>query len=169
VRRVIVDTYVVVSALVFGGKPAAVLQLIEAAEIELVVSAELEAELVETLTDKFGWPAGRVRDACGRIFEKACRVDPAPLHGVVRDRDDDHVIAAAVEADADAIVTGDQDLLTLREFRRIRVVTPRGVSGAGPFTTKVIPRNARLVGFGDPWPVDGEHALDADAQNAIDW
>ena len=48
--RIVLDTNVIVSALVFGGKPAAVLQAAESGAFQLVVSAEIKSELVETLT-----------------------------------------------------------------------------------------------------------------------
>ena len=99
------DTNVVVSALVFGGKPAIALQLIEALDIEVVASAELEAELLETLTGKFGWSAEAANAARGRIYQNALRVEPDPLTGVSRDRDDNHVLAAAVTSRASVIVT----------------------------------------------------------------
>jgi predicted nucleic acid-binding protein len=47
------------------------------------------------------------------------------LPGVTRDPKDDAVVACAVEGEADYIVSGGQDLLTLGEFRGIRVVTSR--------------------------------------------
>jgi putative PIN family toxin of toxin-antitoxin system len=129
VSRVLIDTNVLVSALVFGGKPAAVLQLVEALGIEVVVSGELEAELAETLVTKFGWPEERVEEACSRLFQNGRRVESQTLAGVVRDCDDDHVIAAAVEGGAKVIVTGDKDLLELREFRGIRIMTPAAFLG----------------------------------------
>jgi putative PIN family toxin of toxin-antitoxin system len=124
VSRVLIDTNVVVSALVFGGKPAAVLQVVEALGIEVVISAELKAELAETLVTKFGWSEERVEEACSRLFRNARRVEPQALAGVVRDCDDDHVIAAAVEGGAKVIITGDKDLLDLGDFRGIRILTP---------------------------------------------
>jgi predicted nucleic acid-binding protein len=52
--RAVIDTNVYVSALVFGGKPAAVLQLAESGAFEVVVSVTIKAELTETLVGKFG-------------------------------------------------------------------------------------------------------------------
>ena len=50
---------------------------------------------------------------------------PAPIPPtVLRDPDDDHVLACAVAAQADLIVSGDTDLLTLKTFRDIPIVLP---------------------------------------------
>lgn len=51
--------------------------------------------------------------------------DTGGVAGVCRDPGDDVVLAAAVEGRAGAIVTGDADLLTLREHTGITIVTPR--------------------------------------------
>jgi uncharacterized protein len=44
---------------------------------------------------------------------------------VCRDPDDDVVLATAVAADAEAIITGDEDLLVLKTYTRVRILTPR--------------------------------------------
>jgi putative PIN family toxin of toxin-antitoxin system len=124
VKPILVDTNVLVSALVFGGTPATVLQIIESLGMQLAVSSELEAELADTLADKFGWAAERIAEARNRLFRGSCQVDPPELTGVVRDADDHHVLAAAAAAEAAMIVTGDKDLLTLGAFKGIRIVTP---------------------------------------------
>jgi putative PIN family toxin of toxin-antitoxin system len=124
VSRVLIDTNVYISALVFGGTPAAVFELIDALGIEIVTSAELESELMETLTRKFGWSRERVHEAGDRLLRDAYRADPSPLARVVRDSGDDHVIAAAIAADAEFIVTGDNDLLSLGTFGGIRIIRP---------------------------------------------
>lgn len=51
--------------------------------------------------------------------------DLPPVTGVVRDPNDDMVVACALEADADYIVTRDKDLLSLGTYEGIRIVTPR--------------------------------------------
>jgi predicted nucleic acid-binding protein len=43
---------------------------------------------------------------------------------VCRDPDDDAVLACALAAQADLIVSGDDDLLVLKQFQEIRIVTP---------------------------------------------
>jgi predicted nucleic acid-binding protein len=80
--------------------------------------------LVETLTDKFGWSAEQVGEACERLWHAAYWSSPEPLTDVVRDADDNHVIAASLESGAQFIVTGDRDLLTLESFKGIPILTP---------------------------------------------
>ena len=57
------------------------------------------------------------------LSELAEVIVPPPLpQPVCRDPDDDHVLACALAAQADLIVSGDADLLDLREYRSIRIV-----------------------------------------------
>jgi predicted nucleic acid-binding protein len=52
-------------------------------------------------------------------------VDPPPLaRPVCRDPDDDAVLALALAAKVDCIVSGDDDLLALQAFERIAIITP---------------------------------------------
>ncbi len=56
--------------------------------------------------------------------ELATLVTPMPIPATVpNDPDDDHVLACALAAEADLIVSGDNDLLTLKLFREIPIVT----------------------------------------------
>ena len=110
--RVVLDTNVYVSALVFGGKPAAVLQLAESGAFQLVVSETIKAELVETLTAKFGWSPRSAERVCRGLCDEAWWVMPPEDVQGSRDPEDNHVLSCALEAQAHAIVTGDKDLLT---------------------------------------------------------
>jgi putative PIN family toxin of toxin-antitoxin system len=51
--------------------------------------------------------------------------DLPEVRAVTRDPSDDQVIACALAAQADYLVTGDDDMLVLTEYRSIRIVTPR--------------------------------------------
>ena len=122
--RAVVDTNVYVSALVFGGKPAAVLQLAEAGSFQLVASAEIRDELLATLTAKFGWPKDRAERACRQLWDEACWVVPPQHVQVSRDPGDDFILACALESQAAFVISGDLDLLALHPFQGIAIVTP---------------------------------------------
>jgi len=59
-----------------------------------------------------------------RYLNVAIVVEPEIVPQVVRDPDDDHVLACALAAQADLIATGDTDLLDINAYRNISIVTP---------------------------------------------
>lgn len=88
-------------------------------------SAALLDELERTLRDRFALtPEARLFLRQLRRHVRLVDVPPLPA-SICRDPDDDIVLATAVAAHADAIVTGDQDLLILKAYQRIRILTPR--------------------------------------------
>lgn len=122
--RVVFDTNVLYSALAAKGFCEEVVD--EAvAECDIVWSEPLKQELESLLTrrHKIG-PATRV---ALEAFVDLCEfVESEPLDKrVCRDKDDDVALATALAAKADMIVTGDQDLLVLKKFRRIEILSPR--------------------------------------------
>src|SRR5271168_3954955 len=128
--RVVLDTNVVVSALIWGGKPMVLLEAAAEGNLRLFTSAALLAELREVLARphlaaKLEQQSSSVDRALTHYTGLANSVTPDATPRVVpTDADDDHVIAAAVTARADFIVTGDSDLLTLGTHRGIAILTP---------------------------------------------
>lgn len=123
------DTNVVLSALLWGGMPYRLLQLTVECEAQLFISPVLAAELREILARPHLAAKlvekGTKADAVTALYlEFARAVSPISVPRVVPDDpDDDHVIACAVAARADVIISGDKHLLKLREFQGIRIVT----------------------------------------------
>lgn len=127
--RFVLDTNVVVSAVIWGGLPYRLLQAATDGDIELYTSLALLAELRavlsrEHLASRLVREQASVDEAISFYGDLAISVSPldVPL-AVPRDADDDQVVAAAVAASANAIVTGDVDLLSMRSYRGIPIIT----------------------------------------------
>ena len=122
--RVVFDKNVLYSALAAKGFCEEVLD--EAVgDCVTIWSNPLKQELESLLArrHKIG-PATRV--ALEAYVDLCEFVEPQPLPArVCRDKSDDIVLATALAGKADVIVTGDDDLLVLKRFRGIRIVSPR--------------------------------------------
>lgn len=122
--RVVVDTNVYVSALIFGGVPDRVLSLGSAEAYEFCISAPILAEVRRILVDRFDYPPERGDQMKRRLREQRRFVVPAESISACTDPNDDMVLECAVAAKAKVIVTGDKALLRLDPFRGVRIVTP---------------------------------------------
>jgi len=124
--KVVADTNVLVSALIFpGGAPEAFYRLALEGRIELVTSRPLLAELGRVLTEKFGWEAEPAEEAIGQVVRLAEIVAPREaLSEIEADPADNRVLEAAAEGGVDAIVSGDRHLLVLGSWRGIEIQSP---------------------------------------------
>jgi putative PIN family toxin of toxin-antitoxin system len=128
--RIILDTNVVMSALLWHGPPYRLLETIrQHTHLQPYSSPVLLEELADVLTrpaaTKRLAAIGRsAREVLADYLEAIELAEPIELPRVVRDPDDDHVLACALAARADLIVTGDSDLLTLLNYQNIPIVTP---------------------------------------------
>lgn len=89
-----------------------------------MTSPALLDELEDVLTEEFEFSRDAARATRSEIDSLAHVVEPVDIPRICRDPDDDEVLAAAVTGAAEAIVTGDEDLLTLGSHQGIEVVTP---------------------------------------------
>jgi putative PIN family toxin of toxin-antitoxin system len=122
--RVVIDTNVLVSAFIVGGKPRRlVLKLLE--EHTMILSRQMLAELADVLArDKFIVKTSQVDRFLASLVRKSKIVTPSSRFKVIsEDPDDDVVLNTAYNGKADYIITGDKHLLALKEFKRIKIVT----------------------------------------------
>ena len=123
--RVVVDSNIYVSALLFGGKPRQVIALGESRLLDIYSSEPIKNEVEHVLRDKFRWSKERVAAATGYLWSLSRPVDPQFTVSDCRDPDDNRVLECAIEAKAAFIVTGDQHLLDLDPYRGIAILSPR--------------------------------------------
>ena len=127
--KLVVDTNVLMSGSAWSGTASRLVDALLAGEATLCLSEKLLAELTDVLQrEKFrkrleerGQNATAI---LARFREVAQMIEPRPMPvpASLRDPDDVHVLACAVPASADAIVTGDDDLLALKEFEGIPII-----------------------------------------------
>ncbi len=128
--RVVLDTNIVVSALLWGGTPFKLLQAATDGIIDLYTSPVLLTELREVLArehlaSRLIAQQSSIEQAIGFYGELATRVSPLATSRLVPgDPDDDHVIACAVAANAQSIISGDKrHLLSIKSYQGISIVT----------------------------------------------
>ncbi len=124
--RVVFDTNIYISALVFPGSLAekAIYRVLEGKD-ELFISKAILDELLRVLATKFSKDREELARLAVWLSEIAQFVYPKRRIAVLRDEADNRILECAVEARAEIIVTGDQEILRLRSFEGIRILTLR--------------------------------------------
>ena len=124
--KVVFDTNILVSALVFpGGRGEAALRRIIEEQDQLVISKPILDELLGVLARKFSRDAEELAHVAVFLSGLALSVRPRRKLQVVNDEPDNRILECALAGHAEAIVTGDHALLSLREYRGVRIISLR--------------------------------------------
>lgn len=127
IERVVIDTNVMISALLFDGEPGQLIPLWKDKRIQPLISQEILDEYLRVLVyPKFGLSGDEVGYILYReilpYFETVTTKRGSLI--VAEDPSDDKFIHCAQSGIARVIISGDQHLLRLRSYRKIRIVTP---------------------------------------------
>lgn len=126
--KAIVDTNVLIASIFWSGIPYKIVKYATEGKIELATSTEVLRELRKVLQDpqeKFALTEQETTEIIKNILNYVTVIEPnVSVMAVERDPDDNHVVACAVTAKADCIITRDHDLLSLRSYRNIQIKTP---------------------------------------------
>lgn len=122
--RIVVDTNIIISAILFDGKPESIVKLAAAEKVALYTSHAIVAEVAGVLRNKFNWTNQQVEYADQFIRDISVLVTPTCLIGKIKTDDaDDRILECAVESKANFIVTGDRKhLLPLKKYKEILIV-----------------------------------------------
>jgi uncharacterized protein len=126
--RVVLDTNVLISALLFTGPPSRLVPLWRERRVVLLLSKDVYIEYLRVLAfPKFKLSGEEIKALVEEYvlpFAEMATVAETPA--IIRDDPaDDKFLALAAVGRARYIVSGDKHLLALREYRRVKIVTPR--------------------------------------------
>lgn len=123
--KVVLDTNVVIAAFATHGLCHLILESV-LAHHEYFMSPNLLAEIQSKLKTKLKMPETRVREITSFLKHHSTFIKDMPVAGLeCRDPDDIKILALSINAKAEMIVTGDQDLLVLKNVKGVEIVSPR--------------------------------------------
>jgi len=124
---VVFDTNVLVAAVITEGLCSVLLRRARAGEFELVLCPFILNGVKRIFSKKLKLSRTEralaltvINEAAGRVVKPGITIPETCI-----DRDDDNVIVCAVAAGADYLVTGDSDLLVLKQYENIKILSPR--------------------------------------------
>ena len=124
--KVVFDTNILVSALVFpGGRADIALRRIIEEKDRLLLSKPILDELLDILARKFSRDAEELAHVAVYLSDLSVVVKPRRRFAVLADEPDNRILECAVTGGAEAIVTGDKALLALKNFRNVKLLSLR--------------------------------------------
>jgi uncharacterized protein len=124
--RVVLDTNVLISAILFRGKPGELLDAALRGNIHICISESIIEELTGVLKRrKFIFDSDIVHGLIAEVIAISERIEPVQsILAISEDPEDNRILECAVAGRADFIITGDRHLLHLQEFGDIKIVNP---------------------------------------------
>jgi len=124
--KVVLDTNVIISAIVFGGKPRIIFELIIVEKnLTGVISRSIIDELLGVLKVKFKYSHIQLIKIEKLIEENFIITHPQNIPKIIKeDSFDNQILAIADETPIDYIISGDNHLLNIKTYKNILIVTP---------------------------------------------
>lgn len=120
--KVVLDSNVVISAVVFGGKPRKILSLIIEGRLTLCLSKAIIDEVLEILEKKFKYTQKMLLAIEHELELVAFVIEPdIKIEYITEDEDDNKILECAVTAGCEYIVSGDRHLLSIGKFKLIEI------------------------------------------------
>jgi len=122
--RVVFDTNIFISAFAIPGSQAekAMLKIIEGVDI-LVISKEIISEVLSVLSLKFSRDREGLSHVAVILSELGELAKPTQKISIFKDDPDNRILECAIHGKADAIITGDKEMLRLREYSGIKIIS----------------------------------------------
>jgi len=127
--KVVLDTNVIVAAFAARGLCAEILEVC-LENHSIVISEHIVSEVEKNLVKKIRLPKKIARSIADYLRDVPEIVKPEPIDiPACRDKNDVAIIGTALQGNAEIIITGDDDLLILKTYQKVKIMTPRGFWG----------------------------------------
>ncbi len=124
--KIVIDTNVLISGVFFGGFPRKIISSIVGRKLNACATVEIINEYEETVQEMIERKQGHIdRSILAPLISALEIIEPVSNIKISRDPDDDKFIGCAKDAHALYIVSGDKDLLVLKKYENISIVTAR--------------------------------------------
>ncbi len=122
--RLTLDTNVLVSASIVEGKQYDILKLAKLGKVKIILSAVILEEFKEVISrERFGFSEKQIDEAVKQILDVAEIIIPrVKIRALVEDPDDNMVLECALEGKVDYILSGDEHLLNLGSYEKIKII-----------------------------------------------
>jgi putative PIN family toxin of toxin-antitoxin system len=125
--KIVIDSNVFVSSFFWGGNPREVFERVINGFDELYITDEIIREIMSVMSsNRFNASSIEIEDYVKIIgkYSKNIASKNVPK-SISRDKDDDKILQCGLDGNVDYIVTGDKDLLVLKEYKTIKIIKPK--------------------------------------------
>ena len=125
--RIVIDSNIFISAFFYKGNPLKIwMRVIEGLDA-LYITKDIIEEIEDVIySEKFKADKNEIERFIKVIKKTSKLITPSTIiDNVCRDKDDNKILSCAISANADFIITGDKDLLVLKEFNNIKILTSK--------------------------------------------
>ena len=125
--RIVPDTNVIISGILFGGIPRLILDMLISGQHDFFLSMQILEEIREVLNrPKFGFDNESALLLIEELHSLCKIVKPTKsINFIIDDPDDNKILECAVAANAEIIISGDSHLLSVGSCKDIKILSPR--------------------------------------------
>ena len=125
--KIVIDSNIFVSSFFWGGNPKEIFERVINGFDELFITDEIIKEITSVMSSKkFNVNNSEIEDYI-KIIEKYSKIiiSKGIKKPASRDQDDDKILQCGLDGNVDFIITGDKDLLVLKEYETIKIIKPK--------------------------------------------
>ena len=124
--KIVVDTNVIISGVFFGGDPGKLIKAIVSSDVTACATTEIVDEYLEIVNEMIARKQGKLNaNLLLPLINSLEMIEQKTQVKISRDPDDDKFIECAKDAKALYIVSGDNDLLVIKEYEGIKIITAK--------------------------------------------